>query len=403
MGRVERVRRGGFPSEEAARQARDGLLALSREKQAGRSWTVARWMRYWLSARKRIRPTTKMHYTRDVENFLIPHIGHLVLGDLNSRQLNAAFARIAVTRNRVGQPQTACTLQHIHSTLRVALNAAVRHGLIVDNPACRVELPARERPQALVWTEARVAEWRVSGTRPAVAVWTAAQLADFLDYVRDDTLYALWWLIALRGLRRGEAAGLRWVDVDLHEGQLSVVRQRTTAGYDVYEGPPKSAASRRTVALDTHSVQVLRRHHARQGERHASRVGAGKVYHLSGYVFTGADGLPLHPGYLTQRLRFLVGRAGLPPIRLHDLRHGAATLAHAAGADLKTVQDQLGHANIRLTADVYTTVLPTTAREAAEATASFLLAAGRPGAQVRQQMDRGRVPEPPVTKPGPCL
>ncbi|MEV4480274.1 hypothetical protein [Micromonospora coxensis] len=56
-----------------------------------------------------------------------------------------------------------------------------------------------------------------------IAVWTAAQLASFLDYVRDDTLYALWWLIALRGLRRGEAAGLRWVDIDLHEGPLSVV------------------------------------------------------------------------------------------------------------------------------------------------------------------------------------
>ncbi|WP_307804263.1 tyrosine-type recombinase/integrase [Micromonospora echinofusca] len=74
-------------------------------------------------------------------------------------------------------------------------------------------------------------------------------------------------------------------------------------------------------------------------------------------MFTSPDGLPIHPGYLTQRLRLLVNRAGLPPIRLHDLRHGAATLAHAAGADLKTVQDQLGHATIHLTADTYTSVL----------------------------------------------
>ncbi|MDM4783278.1 MULTISPECIES: tyrosine-type recombinase/integrase [unclassified Micromonospora] len=277
-----------------------------------------------------------MHYTRDVETFLIPHLGQLILGDLTGRQLNAAFAQIAVTHNRAGQLQTACTLHHVHTTLRAALNAAVREGLISDNPARRVELPARDRPQTLVWTEARVAEWKATGTRPTVAVWTAAQLAAFLDYVRDDTLYPLWWLIALRGLRRGEAAGLRWADVDLHEGHLAVVRQRTTAGYDVIEGPPKSTASRRTVALDQHTVQVLRQHLTRQQERRDRRVAAGKVCHDGGYVFTGPDGLPLHPGYLTQRLRLLVDRAGLPPIRLHDLRHGAATLAHAAGADMKT-------------------------------------------------------------------
>ncbi|WP_223256412.1 site-specific integrase [Micromonospora endophytica] len=216
-----------------------------------------------------------------------------------------------------------------------------------------------------MWTEARVAEWKATGERPVIAVWTAAQLASFLDYVRGDTLYALWWLIALRGLRRGEAAGLRWVDIDLHEGQLSVVRQRTTAGYDVHEGPPKSAASRRQVALDKHTVQVLRQQRERQQQRRARRLGAGMVCHDSGYVFTSPDGLPLHPGYLTQRLRLLVDRAGLPPIRLHDLRHGAASLAHSANADIKTIQHQLGHANIRVTADIYTTVLPPAARKVA--------------------------------------
>jgi integrase len=87
----------------------------------------------------------------------------------------------------------------------------------------------------------------------------------------------LCWLIALRGLRRGEAAGLRWVDIDLHEGQLSVVRQRTTAGYAVQDGPPKWAASRRQVALDKHTVQVLRQQRERQQQRRAGRLGAGSV------------------------------------------------------------------------------------------------------------------------------
>ncbi|WP_413776339.1 site-specific integrase [Micromonospora sp. DR5-3] len=155
--------------------------------------------------------------------------------------------------------------------------------------------------------------------------------------------------------------------MDLQARQLAVVRQRTTAGYDVHEGPPKSATSRRTIALDRHTVRILRRHAERQRQHRAVRAGAGKVCHDSGYVFTSPDGLPVHPGYLTQRLRLLVDRAGLPPIRLHDLRHGAATLAHTAGADLKTIQHQLGHATIRITADTYTTSLPVTQHKAAEA------------------------------------
>ncbi|MFD6771171.1 tyrosine-type recombinase/integrase [Micromonospora chalcea] len=388
LGQAERVRRGGYASEAVARRARDEFLVLSRERQAGLSWTVDRWLRYWLSTRTRIRPTTKMHYTRDVERFLIPHIGHLVLGELTSRQLNAAFTQIAATRNRSGQPQTPCTLQHVHTTLRTALNAAVWEGLLVDNPARRVELPARERPLAQLWTEVRVAEWEATGQRPSVAVWTPAQLAAFLDYVRDDNLFALWWLIALRGLRRGEAAGLRWTEIDLHARQLAVVRQRTTAGYDVHEGPPKSATSRRTIALDRHTVRILRRHAERQRQQRAARTGAGKVCHDSSYVFTSPDGLPIHPGYLTQRLRLLVDRAGLPPIRLHDLRHGAATLAHTAGADLKTIQHQLGHATIRITADTYTTSLPATQHKAAEATARLVLNAGKPGAEIRRPAGR---------------
>jgi hypothetical protein len=95
-----------------------------------------------------------------------------------------------------------------------------------------------------------VADWHTTGIRPTVAVWTAAQLAAFLDAVRPDRLSALWWLAALRGLRRGELAGLRWADLDLDHRQLVIVRARTTAGYQVFDGPPKSAASMRTIALD---------------------------------------------------------------------------------------------------------------------------------------------------------
>jgi len=191
-----------------------------------------------------------------VEKFLIPHLGRICLADLTSRRLNAGFAQIGTTTNRAGRPQSASCLQHLRTTLRAALNLAVREGIIVDNPARRIEIPAYRKPHPQVWTDGRVAEWESSGIRPAVAVWTADHLATFLEAVTGDRLFALWWLIALRGLRRGEAAGLRWCELDLDHAQLFIVRNRTTAGYQVIEGAPKSVTSTRGVALDRHTVAV---------------------------------------------------------------------------------------------------------------------------------------------------
>ncbi|MEU7906288.1 tyrosine-type recombinase/integrase [Actinoplanes sp. NPDC049118] len=117
-------------------------------------------------------------------------------------------------------------------------------------------------------------------------------------------------------------------------------------------------------------------------------------------MFTRSDGLPFHPNYFTKRLRFLTDLYGLPPVRLHDLRHGAASLAHTAGADLKTVQDQLGHASIVLTADTYTSVLPAAQHKAAEATARLILTTARNArAQMTAKNLRRRRPSGPPPRP----
>jgi integrase len=106
-------------------------------------------------------------------------------------------------------------MQHLCSTLCAALNLAVRKGLIESNPARHIEVRGYRRPHARVWTDDEVADWQATGQRPAVAVWTLDHLAAFLAAVTGDALYVLWWLVALRGLRRDEACGLRWSDVDL--------------------------------------------------------------------------------------------------------------------------------------------------------------------------------------------
>lgn len=206
-----------------------------------------------------------------------------------------------------------------------------------------------------------------------MAVWTPAQTAAFLNCIGGHRLYAAYHLIALRGLRPGEACGLRWCDIDLDAGTAVISWQLQQYDGHLVLCPPKTAHGERVIALDRTTVAALRAHRAAQ---QAERAAAGERYHDSGYVFTRVNGDPMAPDWLSRYFRQLSDAAGLPPIRLHDLRHGAASLALAAGADLKVVQDMLGHSSIVLSADTYVSVLPEVARESAEAIATLIIKAG---------------------------
>jgi hypothetical protein len=182
-GEPVQVARGGFRSQAAAVRARADLAAQSREQFAGRTWTVAQWLRYWLTTRRSIRPTTLHIYARHVEKDLIPTIGRLRLAELTGRHLTAMFAELATCPN-TGQLRTASMMQRIRATLRAAYNAAIREGLVADNPARRVEMPQPRRPHAVSWTDGRMESWQCDGVRPAIAVWTTAQTAAFLEHVQ---------------------------------------------------------------------------------------------------------------------------------------------------------------------------------------------------------------------------
>jgi integrase len=142
--------------------------------------------------------------------------------------------------------------------------------------------------------------------------------------------------VALLGLRRGEAAGLRWCDIDLDARVLQVSHQVQDHNGRTVICPPKTESSVRVLALDSISVSALR---SLRAERRR-RLPAGAV--LTGFLFVNQYGNPTSPGYLTHAFRRLIAEADLPPIRLHDLRHGAASLSLAAGNDLRVVQAMLG-------------------------------------------------------------
>jgi integrase len=159
-------------------------------------------------------------------------------------------------------------------------------------------------------------------------VGTPQQLRAFLKHARDDRLYAAWLLVATTGLRRAELAGLRWVDVALQAGLVSPRRPRVVVDYAVVESDAKAPKGRRSLALDPMTLAALKAHQARQAEEQAI-VGPG--YQDSRLICTMPDGSPIHPPRISAWFVQHTRAAGLPRIRLHDVRHSYATAALAAG------------------------------------------------------------------------
>ena len=321
-GRRRRIRRGGYPSRAAAMAVLARLRAPRPGDTGTRILTVGDWLAHWLVSRTATAPSTVRGYAAHVRLYLTPYLGEVLLGELSVTQVQAMFAAIIRQHHALGTPVSAATLTRIRATLQAALNAAIRRGLLTENPAAKAELPRARRPRAVVWTPYRVEQWRRTGERPPVAVWTAQQTAQFLASIEEHRLYAAYHLIALRGLRRGEAAGLRWCDIDL-DGKTAVISQQLQQ----YDGrlaicPPKTPHSTRVIALDHTTVAALR---ARRDRQRAEAGAYGPGYRKSGFVFTNLNGDPMAPDRLTRTFRQLAAEAGLPPVRLHDLRHAGNT------------------------------------------------------------------------------
>jgi integrase len=314
----------------------------------------------WLPAVRRtnLRPSTWANYRIHIEAHVLPDLGGIELQQLSPIQLNALYQQLLTVGGRDGAGLAEKTVRNVHAILHRALKDAGRWGYLARNPAAAADPPTPKRlePQ----------------------VWEPAQLRTFLSHVRNDRLYAAWLLVATTGLRRGEILGLRWVDVDLKAGRLAVRQTLVVVDYHVQVSEPKTPRSRRALALDPATVEALRAHRTQQdGER--ALIGAG--YHHSGLVFTAPDGSPIHPQRFSSWFEQHTRAAGLPRIRLHDVRHSYATAALAAGVPAKVVSERLGHATIAMTMDTYSHVLPALDTQAAAAVARLILESQQPDAE----------------------
>jgi integrase len=199
--------------------------------------------------------------------------------------------------------------------------------------------------------------------------WSGEQLGRFLESVRQERLYAMWLVLATSGARRGEVLGLRWTDVNLESGRVQIARSANMVDHKITFAAPKTEKSRRTISLDPTTIAALRSHKAGQAEE---RLAWGPAYSDQGLVFAQENGEPLNPEYVSKKFVKLGETAGLPRVRVHDLRHGWATMALAAGVHPKVVQERLGHSSIVLTLSVYSHTLPAMETAAAQQVASLI-------------------------------
>ena len=184
----------------------------------------------------------------------------------------------------------------------------------------------------------------------------------------DGRLYPMWRFFAMSGCRRGEVLGLRWEDVDMEHGRVTIRRALVPVNGEVHISEPKTKRGRRLIALDTVTMALLKEQAARQ-LREQNDWGEG--WCDSGYIFTAEDGAALHPERISALFQRLVRAAALKRIPLHGLRHTYATLALSKGVNPAIVSRRLGHSTVAFTLDVHSHVLPQVDAEAAELIASY--------------------------------
>jgi integrase len=379
------IKRGGFATKTDAERALAELVDHSAKGIAAHDerQTVGAFLESWLAEKERngLRPTTARSYRQHIDDYFVPAFGHLRLRELRPMHVEAMLAETAKPRLRRKSIGPA-SVRRIHATLRSALGTAKRRRLISYNPAVDVDLPATNKQKV----------------RP----WEPAELGRFLDHVAHDSMGPLFETIAATGLRRGEAAGLRWDDINLERGRI-IVRQQLVHLHGnqppcaycgkqhkgaAFGRPKTSSGEDRSVDLDGIVVGVLIAHRLRQD---LERAEWGSAYSDHGLVFARQDGTPIAPNTITQRFNEIVAELGLRRIRLHDLRHGRASLLLAAGVDIALVSKLLGHSSIGLTVDTYSHLLEGVGKEAAER-ATALVPRNRP-ADPRDQSVTNPAPE----------
>jgi integrase len=328
---------------ETRREVQERLTAALRANQQGlpvapEKQTVSQFLVRWLekSVKPNVRPRTYEGYEGHVRLHIVPAIGRSRLAKLAAQDVEALM------NDMRSHDYSERTIQYTLTVLRQALGRAHKWGLVSQNVATLVDRPKARRPE--------------------VQPFNPDQARTFLAAIKGDRLEALYTVALAVGLRKGEALGLHWDEVDLDAATLRVRKalQRVNGSLQLVE--PKSARSRRTISIPEIAVASIRLHRARQLQE---RLLAGSRWQERGLVFTSTIGTPFDPRNVNRHFSRALKRASLPHQRFHDLRHGCATLLLAQGVHPRIVMEIMGHSQISLTMDTYSHVIPEMQQQAA--------------------------------------
>jgi integrase len=325
-------------------EVQKAMTAALRDVQQGRPIPVGRetlgtYIGRWLAdvVAPDLRASTYRSYEQLARVHVVPALGKLQLRDLDPARIRAFL------NDKRAAGLSPGSVLRLYALIRQVLNQAHRDGLIAEPPTARMKAPTVPRYEA--------------------AMLTPEQARTVLNAFRGDRLEALITVALALGLRQGEALGLRWQDVDLNTGTLTVryQLQRIKGVPTLVE--PKTKGSGRTIALPAPVAEALNEHRVRQLE---ARLAAGSRWQERGLVFTSTIGTPLDGVKVTRRFQDRLARGGLSRMRFHDLRHSAASLLLAQGVHPRVVMELLGHSDIRLTMNTYSHVIPQLTRDAAD-------------------------------------
>jgi integrase len=334
--------------------------------------TVGQYLDEWLDG-LRLAPSTVASYRKNVRLHLRPRLGAIKLSALTGGRLSALYRSLELEGRADGTGGlSARTVRYVATILHKAMKDAVRQGLIPVNPADVADQPSAK--------EARP---------PEMVTWTSEQLGTFLSWASDHAdpeQRTAWVLLVATGMRRGEALALRWKDIDLDHGTISIRRSVgviKTKGerQELVEGATKTGMSR-VVDVDPGTIAMLK---AYRTARAGASFALGRADSL---VFGNDEGGHRLPESFSRSFKESVEKCvrwqlasevkgvhsvdTIPVIHLHSLRHTSATLQLAAGVHPKIVQERLGHQTISITLDIYTHALPTMQREAATALGNLI-------------------------------
>jgi integrase len=258
----------GITKKQAEQKLRDRLTALDNGSYIPLvKETVARFLEKWMEtyAATNTNLRTQRGYRQYIRKYIVPAIGHVELQKVTPAQIQAIYSQM------LGKGLSHTTVTHLHRILHKALATAVKWGMLARNPTEAVTAPRLERKQ--------------------MEMWNVDTTHRFLEAAQESRFCDIYHLAIFTGMRRSELCGLKWENVDLVAGRLSVVNtlQRLT-DHGLVEGQPKTARSRRTIALPHQAVDLL---HAIRGRQMEQQLEAGPLWENTGYVFTQATGSPL--------------------------------------------------------------------------------------------------------------